>query len=175
MQPFELFQHCPRCGKPSSVEKAAIPFNCAACGLKLFFNPTVSASAFVIQENGDILLIRRAKDPGKGLLGTIGGFVDAGESAEEGLRREIREEVHLEVTKQEFLSSHPNQYHYAGVTYPVLDLFFICWTDNATTARASDEVLSLVSLPLAKIDTQDMAFESMKKALLMLKRNRPIL
>lgn len=173
MQPFEVFQYCPQCGKPAQVEKAVIPFQCGACGLKLFFNPTVSASAFVIMEDGDILLIRRAKDPGKGLLGTIGGFVDAGESAEEGLRREIREEVHLEVAQIEYLCSFPNQYHYAGITYPVLDLFFICWTESSAFARTSDEVESLVILPLADINVQDMAFESMKQALLMLKRNHP--
>lgn len=173
MQPFELFSFCPRCGKPSNMETAAIPFRCAGCNLTLFFNPTVSASAFVIQEDGDILLIRRAKEPGKGLLGTIGGFVDAGESAEAGLRREIREEVHLEVTRLEFLCSFPNQYHYAGITYPVLDLFFICWAGSTTSARASEEVLSLASLPLAHINAQDMAFESMRQALLMLKSNHP--
>jgi ADP-ribose pyrophosphatase YjhB (NUDIX family) len=173
MQPFEVFQYCPRCGKPAQVEKSVIPFQCEGCGLKLFFNPTVSVSAFVIMQDGDILLIRRAKDPGKGLLGTIGGFVDAGESAEEGLRREIREEVHLEVARVEFLYSFPNQYHYAGITYPVLDLFFTCWTTSSASARTSNEVLSLVCLPLAKINTQDMAFESMRQALLILKSKNP--
>jgi len=174
MQPFELCQYCPRCGTASTAPKPAIPFLCSSCGLKLYFNPTVSASAFVIKEDGDILLIRRAKDPGKGLLGTIGGFVDAGESAEECLRREIREEVHLEVTRQKFLCSFPNQYHYAGITYPVLDLFFICWTASSASARASEEVLSLVSLPLAHINAQDMAFESMRQSLLILKSNHPV-
>lgn len=174
MQPFELCQYCPRCGAPSTAPKPVIPFLCRSCGLKLYFNPTVSASAFVIKEDGDILLIRRAKEPGKGLLGTIGGFVNAGESAEAGLRREIREEVHLEVTRLEFLCSFPNQYHYAGITYPVLDLFFICWTENSASARASEEVHSLVSLPLAEINAQDMAFASMEKALLILKSDRPI-
>jgi ADP-ribose pyrophosphatase YjhB (NUDIX family) len=168
MQPFELLRYCPRCGRPSATTKAAIPFHCTGCDLELYFNPTVSASAFIRRDDGQVLLIRRAKEPARGRLATIGGFVDMGESAEEALRREIREEVNLEITPPEFLTSHPNYYHYAGVTYPVLDLFFVCRTVSPGHAHAGDDVLSMVWQNVADINAGDLAFDSMKKALLIL-------
>ncbi|MCD6051178.1 MAG: hypothetical protein K0Q55_2581 [Verrucomicrobia bacterium] len=169
MQPFELVKHCPRCGHPSGV-KAAIPFVCANCHLKLYFNTAVSASAFILNERGEILFIRRAKEPGKGMLATIGGFIDAGETAENALRREILEEVHLEISEIEFLVSHPNSYTYAEVTYPVLDLFFLCRISSDAQAQAGDDVLSVVWKNVHSTDPADLAFESMRQAFLILKR-----
>ncbi len=169
MQPFELVKYCPRCGQSSAADKPVITFRCRSCGLELYFNPTVSVSAFVFQEDGKVLLIRRAKDPGKGLLGTIGGFVDAGETAEAALVREIREEIHLEITLMEFLTSAPNNYTYASITYPVLDLFFVCRTESSQTAQTSSEALALVRQKLSELKPDEMAFDSMRQALLILK------
>ncbi|HEY1173159.1 MAG TPA: NUDIX domain-containing protein [Verrucomicrobiae bacterium] len=163
MQPFELVKYCPRCGHPGGAP--AIPFKCTSCQLTLFFNPTVSASAFVVLADGHLLLIRRAKNPGKGLLGTIGGFVDRGETAEEALRREIREEVHLEVDTIEYLTSSTNNYVYGGITYPVLDLFFICRAAPASQPQVGDGVDSLVSRKITDIQEDEMAFDSIKTAL----------
>jgi len=171
MQPFELVQFCPRCGESSAQATAAIPFRCRSCGLELYFNPTVSVSAFVFQEDGQVLLIRRAKEPGRGLLATIGGFVDTGETAESALRRELLEEVHLAITRMEFLTSAPNDYTYAGVTYPVLDLFFVCWSETSQNAQTSSEALTLVRQKISDIQPGEMAFDSMRQALLILKRN----
>lgn len=167
MQPFELVKYCPRCGQPAGTP--AVPFKCSSCQLTLFFNPTVSASAFVLLADQQVLMIRRAKEPGKGLLGTIGGFVDFDETAEEALRREIREEVHLEVDDIEYLTSCTNKYHYSGITYPVLDLFFICHAASSAEAKAGDDVHSLVRRQMADIHEDEIAFDSIKLALRALK------
>ncbi|MCU0706182.1 MAG: NUDIX domain-containing protein [Fimbriiglobus sp.] len=91
MQPIHHFRHCPKCA--AAVPGDINPLVCGACGFAYFFNPTVSAAAFVFDATGRILLLRRAKEPARGLFGIPGGFIDIGEGAEEALHREVREEV----------------------------------------------------------------------------------
>src|SRR4051812_43391840 len=100
MRPAELFRFCPRCAAPRAPENVGhTPLLCAACGFAFYFNPTVAAAAFIFDPQGRILLIRRAKEPAAGKFGVPGGFIDFGESAEDGMRREVREEVGLEVER----------------------------------------------------------------------------
>src|SRR5689334_13956552 len=121
MEPSQLFQFCPRCGHHRPPQPAQ-PFLCGACGLRYFFNPVIAVAAILLGPDDRALFIRRAKDPAKGKLAVPGGFVDIGETAEEGMRREIKEEVNLEVGELTFLCTALNQYLYESVTYPVLDI-----------------------------------------------------
>ena len=94
--PIECFRCCPKCGRPAR-RATANSIQCPACGFLYYFNPVVAAGALVLNDEGRMLWIRRAKEPGKGRLGVPGGFVDFGETAEEAVRRETREEVNLEL------------------------------------------------------------------------------
>ncbi len=119
-----------------------------------------------------ITLIRAL--PGRGMLSIPGGFVDIGETAEEGLRRELREEVNLEVTALEFLCTQPNVYHYQGVTYPVLDLFFVTRPATGNVATALEDVESLCWLDPAGVAPDEIAFPSVREGLrqFVLRRDR---
>jgi 8-oxo-dGTP diphosphatase len=57
----------------------------------------LGVAAVVWNDRHEILLIRRAKEPRKGQWSLPGGKVEFGETLEDGLRREIREETGLEV------------------------------------------------------------------------------
>jgi ADP-ribose pyrophosphatase YjhB (NUDIX family) len=61
---------------------------------------TVTAGAVVTDEDGRILLLSHVFRPGSG-WGIPGGFVEKGEQPEEALRRELREEVGLELERAE--------------------------------------------------------------------------
>ncbi|WP_416210297.1 NUDIX hydrolase [Frankia sp. Cr1] len=54
--------------------------------------------AIIMDAAGALLLVQRARDPGRGLWSLPGGRVEAGESDTAALVREIREETGLEVT-----------------------------------------------------------------------------
>ena len=162
--PWEQFGFCPRCGV-SRVSPAAgpAPFRCAACGFLYFFNPAVAVAALVVRPDGDALFIRRAKDPARGKLALVGGFVDPGENAERALVREVREEVGLEIVDLRFLSSSPNDYHYQGTTYPVVDLVFAATTLDHDRAEALDGVDSLTWLDPTTVPLEELAFASMRE------------
>lgn len=125
----------------------------------------MAVAVFPRRDDGRALFIRRAKDPGRGCLAPPGGFIDIGETAEEAARRELREEVGLELDTLEFLCSAPNEYTYAGVTYPVLDFFFTARTASTGGRIAADEVAECAWLDPLEVDPSTMAFPSMQDAL----------
>src|SRR5215210_452806 len=87
---------CPRCAQPAEV---AYPrsITCPSCGYGAYYNPKPVAAAIPITPQGDIVLLRRAFDPGKDLWTFPGGFVDLGESVEDAAHRETQEELELRV------------------------------------------------------------------------------
>jgi mutator protein MutT len=133
--------------------------------LVFYFNPTVAAAALVFDALGKILLVRRAKDPSAGKLGAPGGFIDIGESAEQGLRREVREEVGIEIDQLRFLTSFPNFYHYREVTYPVVDLYFTANAIDPDSARPLDAVAGIEWRHPTEVPDDEIAFPSMRVAL----------
>ncbi len=125
-EPIEaVYRFCPRCGTPND-RVGAIPFRCHQCRLASFFGPVAAVGALVTNDDGDLLLVRRARDPGKGCWGLPGGFVDRNETIEAALTREVMEETNLQITSAKLLMTSPNRYNYEGVIAPVIDLFFRC-------------------------------------------------
>lgn len=164
MKPADLFRHCPQCGKAQPATGRA-PFHCEACGFLFYFNPAIAVGAVLLAPDDTVLLIRRARDPHQGKLSVPGGFVDVGEVAEDALRREIREEVGLEVKRLDYFCSLPNQYHYRGVTYQVLDFFFIGQVDSKSVQTDPGEVAEVCWLPRSQIALDGIAFDSVREML----------
>lgn len=134
------YRFCPHCGA-ANPSPGGIPFKCAACGFANFFGPVAAVGGLIINNQGEILLVRRARDPGKGLWGLPGGFVDRYESIEEALLREIAEETRLVVTQPTYLMSHPNSYCYQGAVAPVIDLFYVCHIESALDLQLAPDEL----------------------------------
>ncbi len=157
-----IIDRCPRCGAPRTG--AGSPFRCVACNLTLFANPAVGVGCFVRDADGRHLFTVRGKDPGKGLLGLPGGFVDAGESAEDALRREMREEIGGTITDLRYLCSAPNRYDFGGVAYDVLDLFYTAELAPGELVRDPEEIGAIRWLPRASVRVDDIAFPSLRAA-----------
>lgn len=94
------FNFCPNCATPLQLiaqkedggERQRL--RCIACQWTHWNNPTPVLAA-VVQYRGQILLARNAAWPGR-RFALITGFMEAGESPQEGIVREIREETALE-------------------------------------------------------------------------------
>jgi ADP-ribose pyrophosphatase YjhB (NUDIX family) len=89
-----------RCGSAMELreESARLRPVCPRCGWVHYFAPQVAAVAIVTRdEDARVLLVQRGEDPGKGLWGLPGGFVELGETAADALAREILEETGYEI------------------------------------------------------------------------------
>ena len=81
--PLHQFTYCPKCGARTFVERNEKAKQCTTCGFVYYFNPSSAVACFIRNSKGELLLVRRAKEPAKGTLDLPGGFVDMYESAED--------------------------------------------------------------------------------------------
>ena len=165
MHPFHQFLFCPQCGAKRFFIRNEKAKACEACGFVYYFNPSIAVACFLINNKGEILLARRAKNPAKGTLDLPGGFVDMYETAEEAVRREVLEETNLSIGKSTYLYSLPNLYLYSGFEVHTVDLFFQCEMDDFVGAKAADDAEELVVLPISELNPADFGLQSIRKAI----------
>jgi NADH pyrophosphatase NudC (nudix superfamily) len=161
---FSKFSFCPSCGSADFEINNEKSKRCKACGFVYYLNASAAVAAFILNEKKELLVCRRKKDPAKGTLDLPGGFVDNYETAEEALKREIMEELQLEVENPTFLFSLPNEYEYSNLLIPTLDLFFLCQIKKDLIPIPSDDVEDCFYVPLEKIQLELFGLKSVKKA-----------
>lgn len=148
-------------------EKRSIKSRCCEnCGFELFMNASSANVAFILNDRGELLVERRKNEPAKGTLDLPGGFADAGETAEEGLAREVREETGLTVTSARYLFSLPNVYRYCDVDVPTLDLFFLCEVDGTDSLQAADDAAECMWVRPEDIHTEQFGLRSVRWGLI---------
>lgn len=94
---------CGKCGSPTSTFPDAPALQCVSCG-NLYF-PQIAPAVIVLVSRNDEILLAHNRQFTNGMFGLIAGFVEAGESAEEAVRRELREEVGIEIQCLEYRKS----------------------------------------------------------------------
>jgi len=158
------FNRCPACGSSDIVLEENKVFRCRDCAFTYFHNVAAAVGA-ILEYDGKIVLIKRAREPGKGKLDLPGGFIDPNESAEEAVIRETKEEICIDIKEPEYLGSYPNIYEYQDVLYHTCDLFFYCRIDALPVEFSKTEVEELVLLSPSEIPADKIAFDSVGLAL----------
>lgn len=120
--------------------------------------------AVIIECRGRLLFGVRKHEPCRGMLDLPGGFVDPDETAEEALRRELREELHIEVSAPRYLFSFPNRYPYRGIEYDTLDLIFLVRYDAPPAITAGDDLAEVLWVGRDEVPYGKIAFESLRRA-----------
>jgi NAD+ diphosphatase len=141
MEPSPFFagwKHCPRCAGPLEIEGKAA--KCRSCGHMVYANPAPTASVVAVDDEGRVLLARRAGDPGKGMWDLPGGFIEEGEDPVTTVHRELQEETGLEIEPVEFLGGFADHYGEDGIR--TVNLY---WTARITAGEPSpsDDVAAL--------------------------------
>lgn len=160
--PFQVFRFCPRCGSVEFVKADEKSLKCKDCGFRYYFNMSASVAAVIRNENNKVLFTTRKHEPAAGLLDLPGGFVDPGETAEEAIKREIKEELNLQVVGMSFFASFPNKYLFGGIYYQTLDLVFTCMVDSFEHIHADDDVAGYVFRDPAEVKAEEIGLVSIR-------------
>ena len=96
-------RYCGACGQPMALLAGERCFKCQACGMMAY--PRISPAMMVLIRKGEqVLLALHTASPSKRFT-PLAGFLEAGESVEEAVHREVFEEVGLRVHNLQYFSS----------------------------------------------------------------------
>ncbi len=94
---------CSRCGTPAEAHGRELCMQCPQCGYTQY--PRITPCIITLVTRGDHCLLGRSARFPNGMYSCLAGFMDAGESAEQALVREVREETGVEVGRLSYLGS----------------------------------------------------------------------
>ena len=101
----QTHRFCGRCGTPTVSAPAERAKLCPNCGLLSF--PRLSPAVIMLIQRGEEFLLARNRAFADGFFSVLAGFVEPGESLEEAVAREVREEVGLELRDIRYFGSQP--------------------------------------------------------------------
>lgn len=103
----EHSRFCPVCGTPT-MQQAPIMKKCPQCDNEIY--PPISTAIIVLIRKGEEILLVHARNFRSTFHGLVAGFLEAGETLEECVAREVMEETGLKVKNIRYFSSQPWPY-----------------------------------------------------------------
>jgi ADP-ribose pyrophosphatase YjhB (NUDIX family) len=157
-----ILRYCSRCGGrlefgPVEGEERS-RFSCSVCGHVTYVNPRLVVTTLPVTERGEVMLIRRGIEPGRGLWAQPGGFLEVDETVREAAVRETLEETGLLVEPGEIVGL------YSRVPAAVVVLAFEARIVGGAPRTTTE---SLETRPFAPdaIPWPEIAFETSRDAL----------
>lgn len=149
-----MFTYCPNCSNP--FNKKTIHQHCTNCNTTYYKNPKPTAGMFVIK-NDKILVNKRAIEPKKDTYDIPGGFLEPGESPQECVLREVKEETGLETTIIDLIGVYKEIYE---KDIDLVNIFFVGEVVNGKLS-AHDDVKDLEWVPIDSIP--EMGYQSVNE------------
>jgi len=158
------FNFCPNCGSQNITFDRPQKMKCNDCDF-IYYQNNAAAVAVILKKENKILLVKRAKEPQKGLYDLPGGFVDPEESNEDAVYREIKEELNITLDSIKYIASEPNKYPYKGTLYHTCDSFFIANIKNTKIEIEKNEISEWKLIDRESYNPEKIAFNSIKTVL----------
>lgn len=102
---YENHRFCSKCGKPMKRSEKERMLFCDSCGFQTY--PTISPCVIVAVHDGNRLLLTKYAGRTYAKFALVAGFAEIGESLEQTVRREVKEEVGLNVKNLKYYKSQP--------------------------------------------------------------------
>ena len=99
----DTHRFCGRCGEPNKVSDKEHALTCDGCNINNY--PRISPCVIVLVTRGDHCLLARNHSWPVNRFSAVAGYLEAGESAEQALHREVFEEVGVEIDNIRYIGS----------------------------------------------------------------------
>lgn len=154
MKPFRF---CPSCGRSLGAPGHEGAMTCSSCGRHWYRNMAPTAGAAIVRD-GRALTTVRAREPEKGKLDVPGGFLGPDEHPVTGLKREIDEELGIEIDfdVSDCIQMVPHPYGDDGDIVLALG-FVVRWVGGEP--RPNDDVAEVRWLTSQQLDEGDFAWD----------------
>jgi ADP-ribose pyrophosphatase YjhB (NUDIX family) len=163
------FRFCPRCGEemlPLADGPDRGRIGCRQGHFVHYDNPAVTAFAFVERDEA-YLVLERGQEPYRGRWELPGGFVEAGESPAEAVRREVFEETGLRIETPTILGAYTSRYGDDGKW--TVDVAFHCQAPSGELSLSAESSgaawVSIERMPPLAFSGERSAFEEFKQRL----------
>lgn len=153
------YNFCSTCGK--KLEPAKIPF-CPNCKINYYNNSKPCVGAIIYNKKGEVLLTKRSIPP-IGKIDIPGGFLENGEDPINGLKREVREEIGVDISIGEITGIYIDKYENKQDCY-TLNIYYACRIVSGIP-KAKDEITEVKWYQKDEIKKKDLAFKNTGKAL----------
>lgn len=117
-------QYCSTCGNPLSKVLNVMEKKCTSCSSSFF--PNLSPAIMVLIQKDRQVLLARSPHFKPDIYSVIAGFIDIGESAEEAVHREVKEEVGIEISQLAYFGSQ---------SWPFPNSFMIAFTAHYSSGK----------------------------------------
>jgi mutator protein MutT len=149
------WKHCPVCA--TAVEPEGGKVECPECGFVTFAHSMPTASAVVGDDEGRVLLSKRAHDPAAGKWDLPGGFLEEGEHPLDCVRRELREEAGVGLVDEKLLGIWMDRYEYKLRIVATLNVYYSARLGDGTL-EAADDVAELRWFAPDEVPVGELAF-----------------
>ncbi len=160
--PENVLKFCPFCGSGDFPWDGTKSFLCSDCHHKLYINEASATVALIKNDKNELLFTTRKFNPAAGMLDLPGGFIDLGETAEDCIKREVKEELNLNVTGLCFFGTFPNEYEFGGLTYFTIDIVFECHVESFDNLYANDDAAEVRFIDPKQVNPHDIGLKSIK-------------
>ena len=147
--PLSSFLFCPRCGEAGLEHVHERAIHCTHCDLTYFHNVASSVACFVLDKDGQILTVRRGREP--------------------------LEETGLRVQCMRYAFSIPNIYPYSGIDVYTADTFWVVRVESFEGAVAQDDAEELVICSPEELRAEDFGLVSIRASIERLLADRSVL
>lgn len=163
MYPKKAFKFCPKCSGKLVYQRENF-LKCSACRFRFYINPLPCNAVVLENKKREILLVKRKFPPKKGYWDLPGGFIQPNESLEESIKREVEEELNIDIAMNRFIGIFPDVYLYQNINYPTL-----CVVVSAKMRKGKlvpkDDVLQFCFFSKDVILKQKIAFKGIRLGL----------